>query len=209
VVESVRQGREPKELCFNRNPFDSPERLVTFVNALCGNTNLKRLELPLIEDRQVTRALATALHANKGLVHLAVEFDELDVTGWTELLAAISLHPSLRSLDLRCRSWDAKEKRDLTKAVADMLSVNDRVEVMSFDDDAFDKDDWDVFVVPRLECNLYRKWFPSIQAIEEASTRASVLARALAKFASKPHLVLMLLNQNHDVVSSYLDSTQD
>jgi hypothetical protein len=87
-----------------------------------------------------------------------------------------------------------------------MLSVNERVEVMSCDDNTFDKGDWDTFVVPRLECNLYWKRFPSIQKIREASTRAAVLARALAKFASKPHLVLMLLDQNHDIVSSYIDS---
>jgi hypothetical protein len=90
-----------------------------------------------------------------------------------------------------------------------MLSVNERVEVMSFQYNAFDKDDWDMNVVPRLECNLYRKRFPFIQKIEEASTRAAVMARALVNFSSKPHLVWMLLNQNHDIVSSYLDSAND
>jgi hypothetical protein len=66
-----------------------------------------------------------------------------------------------------------------------MLSVNDRVEVMRFHDITFDKDDWDAFVVPRLECNLCRKRFPSILKVEEASTRAAVLARALTKFAQQ------------------------
>jgi hypothetical protein len=59
-------------------------------------------------------------------------------------------------------------------------------------------------VSPGLECNLYRKSFPSVQTIVEDSTR-----RALAKFASKPHLVWMLLNQKHDIISSYLDSAHD
>jgi hypothetical protein len=90
-----------------------------------------------------------------------------------------------------------------------MLSVNKRSEVVPFYSYSFDKDDWDAFVVPRLECNKYRKLFPLIQTIEEASTRAAVLARALATFSSKLHLVWMLLSQNHDVVSSYLDSTHD
>jgi hypothetical protein len=90
-----------------------------------------------------------------------------------------------------------------------MLTINERIEVVSFDDDIFDEDDWNKNVSPRLECNLYRERFPAIQTIGEASTRAAVLARALAKFASKPHLVLMLLNQNHDILSSYLDSAQD
>jgi hypothetical protein len=110
---------------------------------------------------------------------------------------------------MRYSGTNLKKRRQFTKAVADMLSVNERVEVITFDDDTFDQDDWDTIVSPRLECNKYRKRFPSIQKIGEASTRASVLASALANFASKPHLVLMLLNQNHDVVSSYLDSAYD
>jgi hypothetical protein len=100
-----------------------------------------------------------------------------------------------------------EKQREVTKAVADMLSVNERVEEMRFKDDTLDN--WDAFISPpqRLKCNLYRKRFPSIQKIGVAITRAAVLARALAKFASKLHLVLMLLNQNHDIISSFLDST--
>jgi hypothetical protein len=197
---------------FDCDSFDSPERLVSVVNALRGNTNLKRLELPLIEDHQVTQALAAALHENKGLVHLKVYLTSTLKTDWTEsdskeLLESISLHPSLLSLDLVLRRTDIR--REVTKAVADMLSINKRVEEVRFDGNTFDKDDWSKNVVPRLECNKYRKWLSSIQKIEEASTRAAVLARALAKFSSKPHLVLMLLNQNHDIVSSYLDSAND
>jgi hypothetical protein len=136
----------------------------------------------------------------------------LDDNGGTELLEAISIHPSLRSLDLkmlqsRHSDIDLGKRREFTKAVADMLSVNERVEVVSFHDDSFDEGEWNKSVVPRLECNLYRKRFPSVQKISEASTRAAVLARALAKFSSKPHLVLMLLNQNHDILSSDLDSS--
>jgi hypothetical protein len=83
-----------------------------------------------------------------------------------------------------------------------MLSVNERIEKMRFYDNTFDEDDWNTQVSPRLECDLYRKRFPSIQKIAVTSTRAAALARALAKIASKPHLVLMLLNQNHDVMLS-------
>jgi hypothetical protein len=215
LVESVRQGRGPKELFFSYDhPFDSPERIVTFMNALRGNTNLERLEPPLIDDRQVTQALVAALRENKGLVHLELDFSVYDKSDWTELLGSISFHPLLRSLNLNLHhvlhlDIDAKKRCEVTKVVADMLSVNERIEVMSFHNDTFDKDCWDAYVSPRLECNLHRKWLPSIQKIEETSTRAAVLARALAKFSSKPHLVWMLLNQNHDVVSSYLDSTND
>jgi hypothetical protein len=219
LVESVRQGRGPKQFCFDYLPID-PEIFLTFMNALRGNEHLERLHLILSNDEE-TRALAAALRENKGLVHLTVCFVSLDDSDRTELLEAISSHPSLLSLDFKmdCTDIDLKKRREFAKAVADMLSVNDRVEVMSFHNDTFDKKDWDVFVVPRLECNKYRKLFPSIQKIGEASTRAAVLARALAKFSrepllifmftSKPHLVWMLLSQNHDIVSSYLDSTHD
>jgi hypothetical protein len=209
LLESVKEGRSPQDLCFRDNPFDSSERFVTFINALRGNTNLERLELPLIGDHEATQALASALHENEGLVHLTVNVTVLDDIGRTELLKTISLHPSLRSLDLRCSTRYAMERRDFTKAVADMFSINTRVEVVRFYYDTFDKDDWDMNVAPRLECNVYRKRFSSVLKIEETSTRAAVLARVLAKFASKSHLLWMLLNQNHDIVSSYLDSAND
>jgi hypothetical protein len=208
LVESVRQGIGPKGLCFDGNPFDSSERLVTFMSALRGNTNLERLELPPIDDSQVKQALVAALHENKGLVHLDVYFYELVDSDITELLESISLHPSLLSLELTMCTSDAdlKRRREFTKAAADMLSVNERVQVISFRANMFDEDDWDAFVAPRLECNLYREQFLSIQKVGEASTRAAVLARTLAKFSSKPHLVWMLLNENRDIVSIYLDS---
>jgi hypothetical protein len=211
LVESVRQGLGPKGLCIHSYVFDSPESLVTFVSALRGNTNLERLELPNIHDRQVMRALAAALRENKGLVHLTVPFYVWDESNWIELLESISLHPSLRSLNLTTwhPDFDFKTLRKATKAVADMLSVNNQVEEMRFDDHTFDFDDWNAYVVPRLECNIYRKRFPSVQKIEEASTRAAVLASALGYFSKKPHLVWMLLNQNRDILSSYLDSAHD
>jgi hypothetical protein len=216
LAESVRQGCGPKELCFRGNPFGSSESFFTFMNALRGNEHLERLFITSIDDHQEKRALAAALHENKGLVHLEVDFRSWDESYWTEFLKAISLHPLLRSLNLTTM-WQSihsdfhlKKRRGLTNAVADMLAVNDRVEAMSFHDDTFDKDNWDAFVVPRLECNKYRKRFLSIQKIGEASThRAAVLARTLATFSSKPHLVWMLLNQNHEIISSYLDSSHD
>jgi hypothetical protein len=210
LIESVRHGRGPKELSFsNGHPFGSTESFVTFMNALRGDEHLKQLKLPMIYDQQVTQALVAALHENKGLVHLTVSFPVLDDSDRTELLDAISLHPSLCSLDLQMHSTDIDPKKRITKAVADMLSVNDRVQAVSFHNDTFDLDDWNTNVSPRLECNLYRKRFLSVQKIGEASTRAAVLARALATFSSKPRLAWMLLNQNHDIVSSYLDSAHD
>jgi hypothetical protein len=46
-----------------------------------------------------------------------------------------------------------------------MLSVNELVEMVSFNDGTFDESEWNMNVVPRLECNIYRKRFPSIQQL--------------------------------------------
>jgi hypothetical protein len=114
LTESVRQGLGPKGLCFLGNPFDSSERLVTFMNALRGNTYLERLDIVLVQDRQVTQALATTLRENKGLVHLRLE--DCEVEDRNELLESVSMHPSLRSLDLCCPRIHTTEKEDFTKA---------------------------------------------------------------------------------------------
>jgi hypothetical protein len=63
---------------------------------------------------------------------------------------------------------------------------------------------WNTLVVPRLECNLYRKRFVTLQMIEVPSTRTSVVAIALARVAGNPFLLWMLLSQNHGVLASYL-----
>jgi hypothetical protein len=50
---------------------------------IVAKANLERLELPLIDDRQVTQARAAALPEKKGLVHLEVyfrAFDEINCT---------------------------------------------------------------------------------------------------------------------------------
>jgi hypothetical protein len=84
LVEAVRDGYGPKELCFeDGHPFySSSESLIAFLNALRGNTNLERLRFPIFRDtRQQTRALAAALRENKGLVHLPVFSLQFDKSG--------------------------------------------------------------------------------------------------------------------------------
>jgi hypothetical protein len=143
-----RKGVDLKNFTFTENPFGSSESLVTFMNALRGDEHLERLHVPNIDVREVTQALAAALHENKGLIHLTVSFPALDDSCRAELSDAISLHPSLRSLDLKMdrMNTDPKKRRGFTKAVADMLSVNERIEVMPFYHYWFNKDDWDAFV---------------------------------------------------------------
>jgi hypothetical protein len=90
-----------------------------------------------------------------------------------------------------------------------MLSENEQVEDIQVEGDGFtyntyDRVAWDELVVPRLECNLYRKLFVPIQRIQNPKTRAAVMTRALTRVKSKPSLLYMLLSQNRDIVSSYL-----
>jgi hypothetical protein len=218
LVESVSGvGRGPKGLSISRGTFDSPERAISFLNALRGNAYLERLELDSFNyfRDDTPQALAPALRENKGLTNLTLSHCRLDILSWSELMAAISTHPSLRMLKFQyiygenlCDEPPSSSlKRDRTIALADMLLVNKGVDEIPFDEYTFDQALWGVLVVPRVECNLYRKWFPALQKIQVPSTRAAIVAMALARVASKPSLLWMVLSQNPDVLCSYLDES--
>ncbi len=89
-----------------------------------------------------------------------------------------------------------------------MLLINKHIDEIPFSV-SFDRDDWNVLVAPRLECNLHRDWFAAIQKIQDPSTRAGIVARALARVEKKPSLVWMGLSQNDDVVCSYQDKARE
>jgi hypothetical protein len=100
----------------------------------------------------------------------------------------ISTHPSLHTLNLRIEEErvfsHVSAQQGRIEALADMLLANQRMDEIPFDYSTFDPALWDALVVPRLESNLYRKRFVPIRAIQEASTRAAVVARALDRVAS-------------------------
>jgi hypothetical protein len=212
LVESVRDGRGPRGLRLRRNLFDSAERFISFINALRGNTYLQRLDLSELSSGDgSSQALAGALLSNKGLVHFGLDRCFLGGRCWSELMAAISTHSTLRMLKFQniCNADEqylsSSEKRDITKAVANILVVNKYIDEIPFCCEySFDWDDWDALVAPRAECNLYRKRIPLIQKIKALSTRAAVVGRALVRVEKNPSLVWMVLSQNHDVVCSYL-----
>jgi hypothetical protein len=138
LVESVREGRGSRGLTIGRQPFDSPERFVSFINALRGNTYLKRLYLnDICSGDGSSQALARALLENKGLVHFGLDQCDLGDHCWSELMAAISSHPTLRTLNFRgIRNIDglpssSSEKRDRTKAIENMLLVNKHIDEIS------------------------------------------------------------------------------
>jgi hypothetical protein len=213
LVESVKEGSGPKGLRlapWNGNelhPFDSPERLVSFMYALGGNTHLERLSLWNIRFRRsILQALAAALPGNKGLTCLELCSCDLEGDSWNKLLGALSTHPLLLALTFESISTSSDYGPIArTKAVAGMLLFNEQVEEIRGDESTFDIAKWNMDVAPKLECNVYRKRFLAIQKIGLASTRAAVVARALANVESKPSLVCLLLSQNHDILTSYLN----
>jgi hypothetical protein len=213
LVESMREGRGPKGLrlytsyddegFYDWRPFDSSERVLSFLNALRGNTYLERLDLSGFDLRE--EEILPALAAT-GLAQLRLSSCCLDESGFCKVLRAISTHPSLRTLDLACCSLHMNET-EATEEVAMMLSVNKQLEeirIADLDDlPFFDSAAWDKLVSPRLDCNVYRKRFPAIQEIRVPSTRAAVMTRALSHVSNKPSPAFMLLRQNSDILSSY------
>jgi hypothetical protein len=211
LVESVREGRGPRGLTIRPRLFDSPERFISFIHALRGNTYLQRLDLSNDDYNEGSpQALASALLENKGLVHFGLDGCKLEDHCWSDLMVAISTHPTLRTLKFRdIRHVDGQSSSPYTKwartqAVADMLLLNKHIDDIPFDYvGTFDRDDWNALVAPRVECNLYWKRCAAIQKIKAPPTRAAVVAQALARVEKKPSLVWMVLSQSHDVISTY------
>jgi hypothetical protein len=216
LVESVRQGRGPRGFHFdwdfyNGLPFDSLERYISFMNALGGNLYVERLHLSNVHAHHgIPQALAASLRENRGLTHLSLRASRWDDRCWSDLLEAVSTHPSLHTLAFKNIHVEGGfpfqlRKAERTKAVADMLLVNKRIDEIPFDEHIFDGALWNTLVAPKLECNLYRKRFVPLQKIEVPSTRAAIVARVLARVERKPWLVWMALSQNCDVLFGYLD----
>jgi hypothetical protein len=218
LVESVGEGRGPRALSLEAGLFDSQERFISFINVLPGNTYLQRLDLPynFTGEGFPKALLASALLENKGLVHFGLFQCRLDGHSWSELMAAISTHPTLRTLKfgeiynvggLLVYPVSSSTKRDRTKVIANMLLVNKHMHIDDIPfccEVSFDRDDLDALVAPIVDYNLYRKRFVPIQKIKALSTRAAIVARALARVEKNPSLVWMILSQNHDVIRSYL-----
>jgi hypothetical protein len=244
LTEAVMAGRGPRALWFRCSlgiyldtgplPFETPEDWVSFINALRGNNCLlERLllsEVP-VEDH-ILRALGRALLDNEGLVQLVLRDVKISNRSWRDLFRAISVHPSLRTLDfapyilgpesdyryglsdsdsdsdIEDGFWESSDeaRRFRTNTVADMLLVNEQVEEIMHNQGTYDENEWDKNVSPRLECNLYRKRFLAIQKILDISTRAAIFGEAMNQVCTKPSLVWMLLSQNHDIIASCLSS---
>jgi hypothetical protein len=142
LMESIREGPGPKGLGLytcHWSPFDSPERFITFLNALRSNFYLERLDLSDFDLREerICDALATALFGDIGLIRLGLPDCQLDESGFCKLMRAISAHPSLKTLDLTDIDIDM-DGTDAIKEVAKMLSENGQLEGIRIDSYNFD-----------------------------------------------------------------------
>ena len=91
-----------------------------------------------------------------------------------------------------------KKKVARTKAIAAMLSTNEQVDEIPFDDLVFNRAEYDSKVAPRLECNLHRKRF---RQIGTSSVRRALVGAALSKVNMNRSLVFLLVSQNRDLVA--------
>jgi hypothetical protein len=196
---------------------------ISFLNALEGNSYVERLDLSNIHVHDgIHQALVTALRKNQGLTHFGPQWCGLDGRYWSELMEAISMHSSLRTLNFfsildedgftspfsildEAGFTSPSVQRDRTKAVAVMLLKNQQIDEIPIDRFTFDQVLWNMLVAPRVECNLYRKRFAPLQTTQEPSIRAAVVARTLARVARKPWLTWMVVSQNRDVLCNYMD----
>jgi hypothetical protein len=198
LIEAIQSDKGPTSLVLS----DTALRWSTFAKALQCNHTLKHLEVVRIRGVDNLRALVNALRWNQGLLHLCLE-DLVDDP--CQLFQALASHPSLKALHVSVRDQrrnDQDAKRLRTRAVAELLSVNQTLQEMEFDAATYHHADWLAHVAPRLECNRYQARFHAIRRM--GVLRAALLGAAMGRVATKPSLLWMLLLQNQDVVASRL-----
>jgi hypothetical protein len=92
-----------------------------------------------------------------------------------------------------------------TKAIAAMLSTNEQIDEIPFDDTIFNRAEYDSKVAPRLECNLHRKRF---RQIGTSSARRALVGAALSKVNMNRSLIFLLVSQNRDLVADVFRNRQ-
>jgi hypothetical protein len=179
------------------------------IKSLAPKQHLPMQEYPSEILMALSQIVIREMRNMRGQMTVDLSTTPVHVRCWREIVEEFKLHSTLKKVAFPkfagdCGPLTLQLKRDITKAVANMLSVNQQIEEIPFDDRTFDRELWDVIVIPRLDCNLYRERFLPLQKIKEQSTRAALVAKALARVESKPWLVSMLLSHNRDILSSYL-----
>ena len=123
----------------------------------------------------------------------------------SDLLQIIADHPSLCTLDLKYAVPDGDgltqyEKLHLTQQIVSLLKTNQQLEKIEFHDENYDRVEWDTEVVPRLECNLYRK---HSRALAESGIDA-VLADAMGHVSATPSNLWMFVSQHQGTIAESL-----
>ena len=106
-------------------------------------------------------------------------------------------HPSLITIRL--------PRVESVTDIVQMLEANQQLETIDATLREDWQEDWNGQVLPRLECNLYRKRF---HAMSQSDRPVKLLSKALLRggVRHKPSLLFMLLSQNQDATSALLES---
>jgi hypothetical protein len=194
-------------------PFQTLTQWRSFLSALRGNSNLQCLSISNVDlgvDEWL--ALAEALRENQGLYCLAISEVAIDNRCWDHLVSSIASHRRLRELNfssIRATREGSSflsdaDRHQRTQSVKEMLSVNITLDTMFFDPLIYDHVCWERSIRPKLMHNRFRKRSVSIQNIESASLRASVLGAGLFSVRKQPSLLWLLLSMNRDIVAERL-----
>jgi hypothetical protein len=181
IIDTMNANTGPRELILSYphrldsfgtdlGVFGSLEQWRLFFNALCGNSHLECLTINRKKlGSEEWLALAASLKENLGLQSLTISDAFMDEHCWNALMTTLSRHPNIRELHLlnlhtylpynAAESSNAisEESQRRIGRVSELLSTNRRIDAMSMSGRCFDRDLWDLHVLPKLRHNLYQK----------------------------------------------------
>ena len=209
MAQAISQGHGPRELSleFTRNVFG--EEWSTFWTHIVGNTHLERLELKGIPY------FGPVMNGSMRLKHLVISHRQFSEELFSAALQLAENHPCLLSLELsnlysvnpaqenethvERRRRLAFSKTIRTASVTRLLDANQRLLSIVFDSDLYDSRLWEKTIVPRLQCNHYRKKFADLHS---SRFRAALLAHSFCLVSNKPAVTWMLICQSQDLFRS-------
>ena len=215
LMDAVRAGHGPRSLSLWNERFGKLADWLGLFDALKSpHCRLKRFEvsrLPANDNENIViKALTKALQQNKSLEELCISNAPFGLESWNELLRSLTMHPTLRSLDLAMKQGvDRTLSRQRTRAAALLLSRNHRIEQVAFHRPTFDRVDWDAWVAPRLDSNRCRKQALSLQRPgdqPDTNNTAALLGAALTAKRESPTGLWLLLSLNQDELVCHVNS---
>lgn len=221
LMKAIRDGYGPRSLSLWNERFGRMEQWSQIFEPLRSRQcQLQRFELGRLPgDAQTTvlRALATALQDNTSLQELVIANVSLSPDAFGELLQVLALHPTLRALNVTMKQGvhPTRNHRQCTRAVAQLLSINPRIDAVAYHESTYEALAWKELVQPRLEHNRDRRRSLALQQMSSNAedddddnnnsiSRAALLGTAVSMSKQSPSRVWLMLSFNQDVVASQL-----